>query len=195
MSEQKMIGAAVPGLQPCKRYIATHDSTGKSIYAESPEQVYGGVPGFGGFARSFSIDSVPANLTNDADIKAYRAEKGDTSYIRREIVNPSPGANLLVIDLAPGAVSAMHRTVSIDFSICVQGVIEHELDGGEKVRLVPGDHIVQRGTNHRWSNPSKTEPARFVACTIPCIPFDIAGEELKEVHIPSEEWDKSKAKM
>lgn len=132
------IGSAAAGLKPCKRYIATHDSTGKSVYAESPEQVFNAVPRFGGLARSFSIDSVPAKLANDADIKAYRAEEGPTSYKRREIVVPQPGANLLVIDLEPGAVSAMHRTVSIDFSICCQGEIDHELDGGEKVRLYPG---------------------------------------------------------
>ena len=136
------IGAAADGLKPCKRYIATHDSTGKSVYAESPEQVFNGRPGFGGLARSFSVDSVPANLTNDADINAYRAEEGPTSYKRQEIVPPQPGANLLVIDLEPGAVSAMHRTISIDFSICVQGEIDHELDGGEKVRLYPGVSMV-----------------------------------------------------
>lgn len=131
-------GAAAKGLQPCKRYIATHDASGTSIYAESPEQHFNATPGFGGLARSFSVDSVPANLANEADIKAYRAEDGPTSYNRREIVNPKPGANLLVIDLEPGAKSAMHRTVSIDFSICVQGEIDHELDGGAKVRLHPG---------------------------------------------------------
>ena len=134
----QMIGAAAGGLKPCKRYIATHNDDGKSVYTESPDQLFNAVPGFGGLARSFSVNSVPANLTGDADIKAYRAEEGATSYTRREIVNPEPGANLLVVDLEPGAMSAMHRTVSIDFSICVQGEIDHELDGGEKVRLHPG---------------------------------------------------------
>lgn len=134
----QIIGAAVKGLKPCKRYIATHNEKGTSIYAESPEQIFNAVPGAGGLARSFAVGSVPADLTNDADIKAYRAEEGPTSYTRREIVPPQPGANLLVIDLEPGAMSAMHRTVSIDFSICVQGEIDHELDGGEKVRLHPG---------------------------------------------------------
>lgn len=139
------IGAGTDGLKPCKRYICTHDSNGKSVYAESPDQVFNVRPGVGGVARSFSVNSVPANLTDDADVKAYRATEGPTSYTRQEIVNPEPGANLLVIDLEPGAASAMHQTVSIDFSICVQGEIDHELDNGETVRLYPGDHIVQRG--------------------------------------------------
>lgn len=32
----------------------------------------------------------------------------------------------------------MHRTVSIDYSICVIGHIRMELDGGEVVELFPG---------------------------------------------------------
>ncbi|KAK5175129.1 uncharacterized protein LTR77_000266 [Saxophila tyrrhenica] len=123
---QQMIGTALPGLRPCKRYIAKHDANGVSVYDDSPDQVFNGIPGGGGVARSYSVNSVPANLTNDQDVKAYRAKEGPTSYTRREIVNPEPGANLLVIDLAPGAVSAMHRTVSLDFSVCVQGEIDHE---------------------------------------------------------------------
>jgi hypothetical protein len=42
---------------------------------------------------------------------------------------------------------------------------------------------------HRWINASKTEPARFVATTIACEPFDIAGKQLEEIHLedkPSE---------
>lgn len=208
------LGTAVSGLPPNKRYIATHDSAGQSTYTESPEQVFNTVRGFGGLAHSYSISSVPAELTNDADVKAYRAEDGPTSYRRREIVSTQPsGANVLIIDVEPGGVSGMHRTVSIDFTICVIGEVECEMDSGDRVRLRPGvssrfplaewqyyadrgqDHVVQRGTNHRWHNVSKTHPARAIAVTLPCIPFDIAGEMLKEVHITSKDWDQSKPKM
>lgn len=127
------IGSAVAGLRPCKRYITTHDANGKSIYADSPDQVF-----FSAMARSYSIGAVPAALENEVDIKAYKAETGVTSYRTKGIVPPQPGANLVVVDLAPGAESLMHRTVSVDFSICVVGEIDHELDGGEKVRLFPG---------------------------------------------------------
>ncbi|KAK3074054.1 hypothetical protein LTR53_003833 [Teratosphaeriaceae sp. CCFEE 6253] len=183
----------VPGLRPCARWITTHDPSGTSIYAPSPAQTYTVTGGsFGGMARSYALASVPADLAADADLAAYRAEEGPASYRGQNIVVDAPapaagGAALLVIDLKPGAVTGMHRTVSVDFSICVAGEIDHELDGGEKVRLLPGDHIVQRGTMHRWSNPSDSVPARFVACTLPCIPFDIAGEQLREVHHPPPE--------
>jgi hypothetical protein len=133
----KMIGTATT-LRPNKRYIATHDANGKSIYADSPDQVFTGVPNVGGLARSYAVAGFPANLTHDADMKAYKSEEGVTSYTKRDIVIPGGGANLVVVDIAPGGASPMHHTVSIDFSICVIGEIEHELDSGEKVKLLPG---------------------------------------------------------
>ncbi|SMR62177.1 unnamed protein product [Zymoseptoria tritici ST99CH_1E4] len=181
-----MSSAGAKGLRLCKRYITTHNSAGKSIYADSPAQVYNYNPGFGGMARSYSVGSVPAVLTADADVEAYRSDDAVTSYKRRDIVLPQPGSNLVVVDLEPGASSQMHQTVSIDYSICVIGEIDHELDGGEVVRLYPGDHVIQRGTMHRWTNASKDKPARFVACSLPCEPFDVGGKMLKEVHLPRE---------
>ena len=135
---QLFLGAAVPGLRPNKRHIATHDSSGKSVYAESPEQEFWGVPNVGGMARSYAVSGIPAQLRDDADLKAYRADEGVTSYSKRDIVVPGNGANVVVVDIAPGGVSGMHHTVSIDFSICVMGEIEHELDSGQKVKLLPG---------------------------------------------------------
>lgn len=130
-------------LPPCNRHIATHDENGKSVYAPFLPQQYTKV-GAGGVARSWSVANVPANLTNDADVKAYLAgPESVSSRSRPEIVVPpeggkNNGANLLVIDLQPGGHSVMHQTVSIDFSICVIGTIIHELDSGERVVLKPG---------------------------------------------------------
>ena len=42
---------------------------------------------------------------------------------------------------------------------------------------------MQRGTMHKWVNASKTEPARFVAVTLPCEPFEIAGKMLEEAFL------------
>jgi hypothetical protein len=105
-------------------------------YVDAPPQRYLPVA-VGGVARSFSVGSAPAKLADDEDVKAYLSPGGKTSWTQPNIVTPG-GANLLVVDLAPGGVSQMHRTVSIDFSICTNGEIDHELDGGETVRLRPG---------------------------------------------------------
>ena len=129
----------VSGLPTLHRHIATHDKAGKSIYTTSPAQQFIKLPGVGGFARSYSVSSVPATLTNDADMKSYLSDDTaePTSWTQPNIVTDG-GVNLIVVDLEPGGVSQMHRTVSIDFSVCVLGEIVHELDGGERVTLRPG---------------------------------------------------------
>lgn len=45
----------------------------------------------------------------------------------------------------------MHRTDSVDYAIIVSGKIKMLLDDSE-VTLSAGDVVVQRGTNHAWSN-------------------------------------------
>lgn len=154
--------AAVPGLRQNKRYITTHDDIGKSVYAESPPQHFNLVPGFGGAARSFAIASVPAVLDKEVDIHAYRAEDGPSSYKAKDIVAPQPGANIMVCDLSPGGKSYMHRTVSIDYSICVQGELDHELDGGAVVRLYPG--VSHMGRQIRAERSTKRH--RTTSCNV-----------------------------
>jgi hypothetical protein len=147
MADSKTIGAfteTVTSLPPNKRYILKHDSAGTSIIHSSPPQLYHGRAGVGGMARSFSTSSVPAVLEGDADVQSYLSEEGPTSHKGTSIVSTSDsgrGSNLLVVDVAPGGQSQMHRTVSIDYSICVIGHIRMELDSGEFIDLYPGVSI------------------------------------------------------
>ena len=53
----------------------------------------------------------------------------------------------------------MHRTETIDYAIVLEGEITMLLDDSEVV-LGPGDVLVQRGTNHAWSNRG-TIPAKI----------------------------------
>jgi quercetin dioxygenase-like cupin family protein len=47
----------------------------------------------------------------------------------------------------------MHQTRSIDYAIVLSGEIWAVVDVGE-TRMVAGDVLVQRGTNHAWANRS-----------------------------------------
>jgi len=47
----------------------------------------------------------------------------------------------------------MHRTETIDYGVVLEGELTLILDDSE-VDLKPGDIVVQRGTNHAWSNRS-----------------------------------------
>ncbi len=47
----------------------------------------------------------------------------------------------------------MHRTETIDYALCLEGEIVMVLDDSE-VLIQKGDAVIQRGTNHAWSNRS-----------------------------------------
>ncbi len=47
----------------------------------------------------------------------------------------------------------MHKTATVDYAIVLSGEIWALMDEGE-TRLETGDCLVQRGTNHAWSNRS-----------------------------------------
>lgn len=142
MASSSTIGPLTPtvtSLPPNKRYILTHTPTGTSTVHSSPAHLYHGRAGVGGMARSYATSSVPATLAAEADITAYLSPSGPTSHTGTDIVVPTQkGVNLVVVDIAPGGQSQMHRTVSIDFSICVIGHVRMELDGGEMLDLHPG---------------------------------------------------------
>ena len=54
----------------------------------------------------------------------------------------------------------MHRTETLDYAVVLDGEITLLLDEGE-VRLGTGDVVIQRGTNHAWSNRSG-KPVRML---------------------------------
>jgi len=54
----------------------------------------------------------------------------------------------------------MHRTETLDYGVVTEGEVWLVLDT-EEVRLCRGDIVVQRGTNHAWSNRTE-QMARMV---------------------------------
>ena len=54
----------------------------------------------------------------------------------------------------------MHRTRTLDYAIVLSGEIWAVMDEGE-TKLVAGDVLIQRGTNHAWAN--RTENPCIVA--------------------------------
>lgn len=67
----------------------------------------------------------------------------------------------------------MHRTQTVDYAVVLDGEIVMLLDD-EEVHLQAGDVVIQRGTNHAWSNRS-SKPCRMLYVLIDGV-FD---EELK----------------
>jgi quercetin dioxygenase-like cupin family protein len=146
-------------LRTLSRYITTHTPSGLAIFSTAiPEEAP--VTRLGSDTMDFSLmyttSSQPANMNSDGDISSYGAHIATPPEIT------IPGGSVgRVVDFAPGYTSAMHRTVSIDFGIVIEGEVELILDSGETRLLERGDVAVQRGTNHAWRNVSSNRWARM----------------------------------
>ena len=65
----------------------------------------------------------------------------------------SSGPNLAPTFERGGRHPLMHRTETIDYAVVLEGEITLVLDNTD-VQLKTGDVVIQRGTNHSWSNRS-----------------------------------------
>jgi quercetin dioxygenase-like cupin family protein len=74
----------------------------------------------------------------------------------------------------------MHRTISIDYGVVLEGEIELILDSGEKRLMKRGDISVQRGTMHAWRNTSKSEWGRMLYILFEAKDLEIKGKILEE---------------
>lgn len=64
-----------------------------------------------------------------------------------------------------------HKTPTLDFGIVLEGEVWALMDIGERL-MRPGDVIIQRATNHSWSNRSDK------VCRVAFVLIDAAGESL-----------------
>ena len=154
-----------------RRVVTGHDPDGRAIFQkvdDLPVTPSPAAPGLEG-AVIWTTGAVPADNVDDAE-----------GEHRSQGAGLKAGSVLWVTEFAPGFESPLHRTFSIDYGVVVSGLLELELEGGECVRLGPGDLIVQRGTNHLWRNPSPDQPCRIVMSMIEARPVQLNGRTLPD---------------
>lgn len=165
-------------LPPVHRFVTTHDPAGKAIFltslSEESERKY--LPdNTACFALSYTTKGFPVDLHDDSDFHTYQG------YLQNAPgLTISDGTVLRHVDIAPDTTSSMHRTVSLDYGVVLEGEVELLLDSGEKRMLKRGDVAIQRGTMHAWRNPSKDSWARMMYVLQPCKPLEVAGQILGE---------------
>jgi hypothetical protein len=98
----------------------------------------------------------------------------DKEYIgrwkRTEAFGSMGDSGLDAIDASSTRHEGMHRTASVDYAIVIEGEIWAVLDETETL-MRQGDFLVQRGTNHSWSNRSD-KPALVAFVLIDAEPLD-----------------------
>lgn len=175
MAESQKHGPAE--LRTPNRFITDHDANGLAVFNTSipeplPAQV---IANQDKFYLGYTTTSYPADLTNQSDIAAY------ASFLSNPPGVVIPGGSVLrIVDLRPGGLSPMHRTVSLDYGVVLEGEIELLLDSGESRVMKRGDVSIQRGTNHQWKNRSQTEWARMLYVLQEAKPIEIGGKRLGE---------------
>ncbi|MHC8314674.1 cupin domain-containing protein [Pseudomonas sp. LB3P31] len=161
-------------LPPFKRVVTGHNADGQAIVSSSAPtpSVFPllAVPGTV-FHELWSSSASPALLDNAGDptAKPLQLSPGPQGSVIRVVDIPPDSVQNQVSDENAAAVFAeigeshagtgqanarhklMHRTETLDYGIVTEGEVWLVLDE-EEVQLKRGDVVVQRGTNHAWSN-------------------------------------------
>jgi quercetin dioxygenase-like cupin family protein len=173
-----------PGVKPARRIVCLDREPGKScLLSDGPAPDVRTDPARPGFAlqRMWVTDGTPAKIVLETLHLPYVLEPpAGGSVLNVFTFPPDAGWNGKVGAAevqayframgAPGASTFspraphpyMQKTRTLDFAIVQEGEIVLVLDTQE-VKLKAGDFIVQRGTNHAWSNRSNAPAVLAIA--------------------------------
>lgn len=169
--------ATEKNIRATKRFITGHAPDGKEIFhdevGEDAPMIT--LPKDADFALCYATKGYPIQLNDNKDISTYQNYLTDLPGI-----TISNGSVLRMVDMRPGATSPMHRTVSLDYGVVLEGEIELILESGEKRIMKRGDISIQRGTNHAWRNLSDSSWARMLYILLPVEPIKIGDQTLGE---------------
>lgn len=163
MADRTMAGAQDGGrdhpLRTPNRFITDHNAEGLAVFNTSlPEPLpHTAIENGDRFYLAYATTTYPADLGGGADVSTYAGLLESPPGV----VLPG-GSVLRTVDLRPGGESPMHRTVSLDYGVVLEGEVELVLDSGEARVMRRGDVSVQRGTNHMWRNRSAADWARML---------------------------------
>ena len=135
-----------------RRIVTGHDAAGRSVVLSD-----------GPTPKTLDIGSAAFHeiwITAETPVRIAATEPEPTD---RPVRTPPPANGLIVrfTEMAPGAEAPMHRTETVDVGVVLEGETWLLLDDGSETRMLAGDAVVQRGTNHVWANRSE-RPVRMV---------------------------------
>ncbi len=158
-------------VKPIRRIVTGHDAEGRSILQED-----GPAPNV--FRPSHSPNVGLTNLWLTDTLPASTADGADPTAQPFKLEPPAKGNVVRIVEFPPdkernygnqaevfrqyGASQAhdararhpgFHKTQSLDYAIVVEGEIWALVDVGETL-MKTGDVLIQRSTNHAWSNRS-----------------------------------------
>jgi len=160
--------------KPIRRVVTGHDANGKSVFifdGQAPH-VFTRGPGSAVVTELWQTRGAPADNGGNEDavpaafrlhppaqgsalrIIEYPPDRERLPALKRELAAPDDGSGRgAAADRGNPRHPGFHKTNSVDYAIVLAGEIYALMDEGE-VLLKAGDALIQRGTNHAWSNRS-----------------------------------------
>ena len=159
-----------------RRVVTGHNAQGKAVFiSDGPAPaVFDRGPGATAVTELWETDATPASNAGNADPtvgagKQQRLPPPKNGSKFRVVEYPPDSKRVAAIHATGAATDAnaksegyvrdtankrhpgFHKTATIDYAIVLTGEIYALMDEGE-VLLKAGDVLIQRGTNHAWSN-------------------------------------------
>jgi hypothetical protein len=164
-----------------RRFVTGHDATGKSVFIlkDAVPATRGVGSGATRVTELWETDATPADNSGEADaavhdfrlpppaggsifrIVEYPPDAERIGMLRGNVAHDDAGEGY-TRDFAHARHPGFHKTATIDYAVVLNGEIYALMDEGEEL-MRAGDVLVQRGTNHAWSNrTSETVSIAFV---------------------------------
>jgi len=172
-----------------RRVVTGHNAQGKSVFVadDATPHVFRRSPGSAIVMEMWETLATPADNRGNDDAIApgfrlpppksgsvfriidYPPDKERIKALAAERAGPDDGSGWNdAADKGNPRHLGFHKTNSIDYAIVLSGEIHALMDEGE-VLLKAGDVLIQRGTNHAWSNRTD-EPCRVAFVLIDAEP-------------------------
>src|SRR6266478_3797145 len=150
--------------KPIRRVVTGHDAAGRSVFIMdgAAPHVYQRSPSSAVVTELWETRMMPAENGGNAETTdhAFRLPPPKNGTVFRVIEYPPDRQRLTAFERASPRHPGFHKTNSVDYAIVLSGEIHALMDEGE-VLLKAGDVLIQRGTNHAWSN--RSDDSAYVA--------------------------------
>lgn len=179
MSEASQVKPVKPGpeIQRFRRIVTAHDARGRSVILSDDSSPHimpimdqpnfavtdfwrtAATPADNGAGTNNDPCGLPIQVAPPASGSVFRVVQfpPDKDWAAKAA---AMGGSVAIDETAKAANTGgpvrhahMHRTRSIDYAIVLSGEIWAVMDEGE-TKMVAGDVMIQRGTNHAWANRS-----------------------------------------
>jgi hypothetical protein len=149
--------------RPIRRVVTGHDTDGRAVLiadGPAPAVHYRG-PGTSAVIELWETRQTPASNTDNSDCTIGQPMRipPERNGSKFRVVEFPPDSQRVWTPLAATGVAhdagarhpGFHKTNTLDYAVILEGEIYAMMDIGETL-LKPGDVLIQRGTNHAWSN-------------------------------------------